>query len=58
VQTVVDFLIVAFCIFVAIKAINKLKHQKPEEPAPAADPEPTKEEKLLTEIRDLLKDKK
>ncbi|MDE5725593.1 MAG: large-conductance mechanosensitive channel protein MscL [Duncaniella sp.] len=58
VQTVVDFLIVAFCIFVAIKAINKLKRQKPEEPAPAADPEPTKEEKLLTEIRDLLKDKK
>ncbi|MCM1164172.1 MAG: large-conductance mechanosensitive channel protein MscL [Muribaculaceae bacterium] len=56
VQTVVDFLIVAFCIFVAIKAINKLKREQKEEPAPA--PEPTKEEQLLTEIRDLLKDKK
>lgn len=58
VQTVVDFLIVAFCIFVAIKAINQLKRQqKAEEEAPAA-PEPTKEEQLLTEIRDLLKEKK
>lgn len=53
VQTIVDFLIVAFCIFVAIKAINKLKRAKPaEEPAPAA---PSKEEQLLTEIRDLLR---
>lgn len=57
VQTIVDFLIVAFCIFVAIKAINKLKREKPAEEAPAADPEPTKEEVLLTEIRDLLKEK-
>ncbi len=55
VQTVVDFLIVAFCIFVAIKAINQLKRAKPaEEAAPA----PTKEEVLLTEIRDILKEKK
>lgn len=53
VQTVVDFLIVAFCIFVAIKAINQLK-RKQEEPE-AAPAEPTKEEVLLTEIRDLLK---
>ncbi|MCM1077650.1 MAG: large-conductance mechanosensitive channel protein MscL [Bacteroides sp.] len=55
IQTVVDFLIVAFCIFVAIKAINQLKRKQAEpepEPAPA---EPTKEEVLLTEIRDLLK---
>lgn len=55
VQTVVDFLIVAFCIFVAIKAINNLKREeKKAEEAPAA-PQPTKEEQLLTEIRDLLK---
>ncbi len=54
VQTVVDFLIIAFCIFLAIKVMNKLMRKKKveEEPAPA---EPTKEEVLLTEIRDLLK---
>jgi large conductance mechanosensitive channel len=53
VNTVIEFLIVAFCIFLMVKAINSLK--KPEEvPAPVADPEPTKEEVLLTEIRDLL----
>ena len=54
VQTVVDFLIVAFCIFMAIKAMNKFKRQKEEEPAPEAPAGPTQEE-LLTEIRDLLK---
>ena len=56
VQTIVDFLIVAFCIFVATKFINNLRRKKAEEPAPAPAPaEPTKEEQLLTEIRDLLK---
>lgn len=54
VQTIVDFLIIAFCIFIAIKGINKLKRPEPE-PAPAADPAPSQEEVLLTEIRDLLK---
>lgn len=58
IQTIVDFLIVAFCIFIAIKGINQLKRKKEEEPAPAAPAEPTKEEVLLTEIRDLLKEKK
>lgn len=53
IQTIVNFLIVAFCIFIAIKAINKMKRQKEE--APAAPAGPTKEEELLTEIRDLLK---
>jgi large conductance mechanosensitive channel len=52
-QTTFDFLIVAFAIFLMIKAMNNLKKQ--EETAPAAPPEPNKEEKLLTEIRDLLK---
>ena len=56
VQTVVDFLIVAFCLFVAIKFMNNLRKKKEEEPAPA--PAPTKEEELLTEIRDLLRDRK
>ena len=55
IQNVVDFLIVAFCIFLMIKAMNKLMPKKEEEPeAPAG---PTQEE-LLTDIRDLLKDKK
>ncbi|NHA07265.1 large-conductance mechanosensitive channel protein MscL [Mucilaginibacter sp. HC2] len=52
INTVIEFLIVAFCIFMVVKAINSLK--KPEEAAPVADPVPTKEETLLTEIRDLL----
>jgi len=55
IQNIVDFLIIAFCIFLMVKAVNKLMHKKEEEPAPA---EPTNEEKLLTEIRDLLKEKK
>jgi large conductance mechanosensitive channel len=56
IQTMVDFTIVAFAIFLAIKAINTLKKEKEEEPAsPAA---PSNEEVLLTEIRDLLKNQK
>ena len=54
IQTLVDFTIVAFAIFMMVKLINKLKKQ--EEAAPVV-PEPTKEELLLTEIRDLLKTK-
>ena len=57
-QTVLDFLIIAFCVFLLVKGINKLAKKKAEEPAaPAPEPEPTAEEKLLTEIRDLLKNK-
>ncbi len=58
IQTCLDFLIVALCIFFLIRMINKLRTSisKPEEPAaPAPEPEPTKEEKLLGEIRDILK---
>ncbi|NLX66316.1 MAG: large-conductance mechanosensitive channel protein MscL [Bacteroidales bacterium] len=55
IQTVVDFLIIGTSIFLVIKAMNSLKHKKEE--APAAPAEPTKEETLLTEIRDLLKKK-
>jgi large conductance mechanosensitive channel len=51
-QTVLEFLIVAFVIFMMIKAINSLKRPPP--PAPVVAPPPTKEEVLLTEIRDLL----
>ena len=56
IAVVLDFLIIAFVIFCMIKAINRL-HRKAEEPAPEpAPPEPSAEEKLLTEIRDLLKE--
>lgn len=57
-QTLLDFIIIAFCVFMMVKGINKLSKKKEEEPAaPAPDPEPTNEEKLLSEIRDLLKKK-
>lgn len=52
IQDVVDFLIIAFCIFVMVRTLMKLTRKKNEAPAP--EPEPTKEEKLLTEIRDIL----
>ena len=52
IQEIVNFLVIALCIFMVIKVINKL--QKKKEEAPAAAPEPTKEEVLLTEIRDAL----
>lgn len=54
IQTVVDFVIVAFAIFMGVKAINRLKHQ--EAKAPTLPATPSKEEALLTEIRDLLKE--
>ncbi len=53
IQNTVDFLIIAFCIFLMLKGINKLTKKKEAEPEP--EPEPSAEEKLLTEIRDLLK---
>ena len=55
VAVVLDFIIIAFAVFCMVKAINKF-HKKKEE-APTAPPEPSAEEKLLTEIRDLLKEK-
>ncbi|MEN6454056.1 MAG: large-conductance mechanosensitive channel protein MscL [Prolixibacteraceae bacterium] len=55
IQMVIDFVIVAFAIFMAVKAMNSMK--KKQEAAPAAPPVPSKEELLLTEIRDLLKNR-
>lgn len=55
-QSVFDFLIIAFAIFLFIKAVNAMQRKKEAE-ASAAPPEPTKQEVLLTEIRDLLKTK-
>lgn len=53
INTLIEFLIIAFCIFMIVKAINSLKKPEPA-PEPAPEPGPTKEEVLLTEIRDLL----
>ena len=58
IQAILNFLIMAFVVFCLIKAINKLHRKKEEAPAEEpAPPEPSAEEKLLTEIRDLLKEK-
>lgn len=57
IQNIIDFLIVAFAIFMAIKGMNSLKRKKEEEPAPEEAPAPTKDQELLSEIRDLLKNK-
>ncbi len=63
-QNIFDFLLIALCIFAAIRIVSnvtkRLKKQeepKEEAPAPEPEPEPTKEELLLTEIRDLLRDR-
>jgi large conductance mechanosensitive channel len=53
IQTLLDFVIIAFAIFMVVKAMNKMK--KKEEAAPAAPPKPSAEVELLTEIRDALK---
>ena len=58
-QVLFDFLIIALTIFFVIRMLAKLKKEEaPAEPAAPAEPEPTKEEILLTEIRDLLKERK
>ena len=61
IQQCIDFIILAFCVFLLVKLMNGLKKKKEAPapaPAPAPEPQPTKEELLLTEIRDLLKEKK
>lgn len=58
IQNIVDFIIIALSIFVALRVTMKfMKKEAKEEEAPAPAPEPTQEEKLLTEIRDILKNK-
>lgn len=54
-QVTFDFIIVAFCIFMLIKLMNTARKKDVQAPVPAPPPAPTKEEMLLTEIRDLLK---
>ena len=58
IQNLIDFVIIAFCVFLLVKAINKLANKKQEKPAPTPAPEPSAEEKLLAVIRDLMKEKK
>lgn len=55
-NTVINFLIVAFAVFLVVRSFNRMKRQEEEEEAaPPSPPEPSKEEQLLSEIRDILK---
>lgn len=58
IQQCIDFTILAFCVFLMVKLMNRLIKKKEAAPAPAPAPAPSKEEILLTEIRDLLKERK
>lgn len=55
INALIKFIIIAFCMFLIVKAVNKLRRPKPEEAGKPEPPAPSKEEILLTEIRDLLK---
>ena len=59
IQSVLNFLVMAFVVFCLVRTINRLHQKKEAAPAaPPAPPEPSNEEKLLTEIRDLLKERR
>ena len=58
IQAVINFLIMAFVVFCMVKGINRLSRKKEEAPPPPPPPAPSQEEKLLTEIRDLLRDQR
>ena len=58
IQQCVDFTILALCVFLMVKLMNRLMRKKEEPPAPAPAPAPSKEEQLLTEIRDLLREQR
>ena len=57
IQSIIDFILIAFCIFLLVRFMNRLRSKKAEDPKPAAPPEPTTQEKLLMEIRDSLKNR-
>lgn len=57
IQAVLNFIILAFVVFCMVKAVNRVTHSQREETAPPPPPAPSNEEKLLTEIRDLLKNR-
>ncbi len=56
IQNIVDFIIIALCIFIALRVTMKFMHKEKEAEAEAPAPEPSTEEKLLTEIRDILRE--
>lgn len=58
IQAIINFLIMAFVVFCMVKGINRLSRKKEEVPPPPPPAEPSQEEKLLTEIRDLLKEQR
>lgn len=58
IQAVLNFVILAFVVFCMVKAVNRVAHTQKKEEAPPAPPAPSHEEKLLTEIRDLLKERR
>jgi large conductance mechanosensitive channel len=58
IQAIINFLIMAFVVFCMVKGINRLSRKKEEAPPPPPPPAPSQEEKLLTEIRDLLKEQR
>ncbi len=58
IQAVLNFVILAFVVFCMVKAVNRVAHTQKKEEAPPPPPAPSHEEKLLTEIRDLLKERK
>jgi large conductance mechanosensitive channel len=57
IQAIINFLIIAFVIFLIVRSYNRLQKQEEQEEAPSTPPEPSPEEKLLAEIRDLLKER-
>lgn len=57
IQAVLNFVIMAFVVFCMVKAVNRVAHTQKKEEAPPPPPAPSHEEKLLTEIRDLLKER-
>lgn len=57
INVVIEFLIVAFAVFLLVKAINRIRRKEAAAPAPAAPPAPTREEQLLMEIRDAIRAK-
>lgn len=57
IQNIIDFLLIALCVFFFVKIVSKLHKKEEKKPEPEKEPEPSKEEVLLTEIRDLLKNK-
>jgi len=57
INTLIQFFIVAVVVFLLVKVVNGIRRKDAEQPAPSAPPAPTPEEKLLTEIRDLLANK-